>query len=157
MFYHNVGGAPNLPLDSYQVVLEHSWLRFSISNPVTLLIKHVAWHQERLCAVQLVACDSPAGKLGVTVCYDLRFPEMYQLLAWHLNAQILLVPSAFTVATGGHIACAANGMAAHTFVAKTHWHTSVFHHDKPVTVMIVIISCQHLMHNNVLALSFSVS
>ena len=50
--------------------------------------------------LQLVTCDSPAGKLGVTVCYDLRFPEMYQLLAWHLGAQIMLVPSAFTVATG---------------------------------------------------------
>lgn len=49
---------------------------------------------------ELVACDSPAGRLGVTVCYDLRFPEMYQLLAWHLGAQIMLVPSAFTVATG---------------------------------------------------------
>ena len=53
-----------------------------------------------LCDLQLVTCDSPAGKLGVTVCYDLRFPEMYQLLAWHLGAQIMLVPSAFTVATG---------------------------------------------------------
>ena len=50
--------------------------------------------------MQLVVCDSPAGKLGVTVCYDLRFPEMYQLLAWHHDAQVLLVPSAFTVATG---------------------------------------------------------
>lgn len=50
--------------------------------------------------VQLETCDSPAGKLGVTVCYDLRFPEMYQLLAWHMGAQIMLVPSAFTVATG---------------------------------------------------------
>ena len=50
--------------------------------------------------MQMVTCDSPAGKLGVTVCYDLRFPEMYQLLAWHMGAQVLLVPSAFTVATG---------------------------------------------------------
>lgn len=50
--------------------------------------------------LQLETCDSPAGKLGVTVCYDLRFPEVYQLLAWHMGAQIMLVPSAFTVATG---------------------------------------------------------
>lgn len=56
----------------------------------------------RLFVLQLVTCDSPAGKLGVTVCYDLRFPEMYQLLAWHMGAQIMLVPSAFTVATGKH-------------------------------------------------------
>ncbi len=53
--------------------------------------------------MQLVTCDSPAGKLGVTVCYDLRFPEMYQLLAWHMGAQIMLVPSAFTVATGNRL------------------------------------------------------
>lgn len=50
--------------------------------------------------LQLETCDSPAGRLGVTVCYDLRFPEIYQLLAWHMGAQIMLVPSAFTVATG---------------------------------------------------------
>ncbi len=37
------------------------------------------------------------------MCYDLRFPEMYQLLACHLGAQIMLVPSAFTVATGTHM------------------------------------------------------
>jgi hypothetical protein len=30
--------------------------------------------------VQVVACDSPIGKLGVTVCYDVRFPELFQKL-----------------------------------------------------------------------------
>jgi predicted amidohydrolase len=38
--------------------------------------------------------------LGLTVCYDLRFPEMYQKLAWEMGAQVLLVPSAFTKVTG---------------------------------------------------------
>ena len=56
------------------------------------------------CVLQLVACDSPAGRLGVTVCYDLRFPEMYQRLAFEQGAEVMLVPSAFTKATGGHIA-----------------------------------------------------
>jgi predicted amidohydrolase len=50
--------------------------------------------------LQLVACDSPAGRLGVTVCYDLRFPEVYQALTWQMGAQVLLVPSAFTKVTG---------------------------------------------------------
>lgn len=50
---------------------------------------------------QLVAVDTPLGRLGLTTCYDLRFPEMYQALTWELGAQLLLVPSAFTQVTGG--------------------------------------------------------
>ncbi|GBF91685.1 nitrilase [Raphidocelis subcapitata] len=49
---------------------------------------------------KLVVCDSPAGVLGLTVCYDLRFPDMYQRLTWGMGAQVLLVPSAFTKVTG---------------------------------------------------------
>ena len=39
------------------------------------------------------------GKLGMSVCYDLRFPEYYRLLV-EQGAEILAVPSAFTAATG---------------------------------------------------------
>jgi len=53
-----------------------------------------------LVSVQLVVCDSPAGRLGLTVCYDLRFPEVYQALTWAMGAKVLLVPSAFTKVTG---------------------------------------------------------
>ncbi len=44
---------------------------------------------------------SPAGsvRLGLTICYDLRFPELYRSLAL-LGAQVLCVPSAFTAFTG---------------------------------------------------------
>lgn len=49
---------------------------------------------------QLAVCDSPAGRLGLSVCYDLRFPEVYQRLVLDMGAEVLLVPSAFTVATG---------------------------------------------------------
>ncbi|XP_015942307.1 deaminated glutathione amidase, chloroplastic/cytosolic [Arachis duranensis] len=48
----------------------------------------------------VVAVDSPIGRLGLTVCYDLRFPEIYQLLRFQHGAQVLLVPSAFTKVTG---------------------------------------------------------
>jgi deaminated glutathione amidase len=48
----------------------------------------------------LTTCDSPVGRLGLSVCYDLRFPAVYQRLAFELGAEIILVPSAFTVATG---------------------------------------------------------
>ena len=40
--------------------------------------------------------DGHAWKVGLTVCYDLRFPELYRALA----ADLLLVPSAFTYTTG---------------------------------------------------------
>ncbi|KAJ9175602.1 hypothetical protein P3X46_014143 [Hevea brasiliensis] len=48
----------------------------------------------------IVAVDSPAGRLGLSVCYDLRFPELYQQLRFQKEAQILLVPAAFTKITG---------------------------------------------------------
>jgi deaminated glutathione amidase len=42
---------------------------------------------------------TPLGNLGLTVCYDLRFPEVYRRLALR-GAQVLFVPSAFTGYTG---------------------------------------------------------
>ena len=48
----------------------------------------------------VVAADSPAGRLGLTVCYDLRFPELYAKLRHEMNAEVMLVPSAFTRPTG---------------------------------------------------------
>jgi predicted amidohydrolase len=47
----------------------------------------------------LVVADGAVGKLGLTVCYDLRFPELYRALA-SKGAQVLLVPAAFTLTTG---------------------------------------------------------
>lgn len=47
----------------------------------------------------LVAADSPVGRLGMTTCYDLRFPAMYASLT-RLGAEVMLIPSAFTVPTG---------------------------------------------------------
>ncbi|XVF23745.1 hypothetical protein REPUB_Repub13aG0065700 [Reevesia pubescens] len=48
----------------------------------------------------IAAVDSPIGRLGLTVCYDLRFPELYQQLRFHHDAQVILVPAAFTTVTG---------------------------------------------------------
>ena len=47
---------------------------------------------------------TPFGVLGMTVCYDVRFPQLYRALA-HAGAELLSVPSAFTVPTG-----------------RAHWH-----------------------------------
>ncbi|RYG46257.1 hypothetical protein EON67_09760 [archaeon] len=49
---------------------------------------------------ELVAVDTPLGRLGLSTCYDLRFPSMYQQLVQVGGAQVLAVPSAFTVPTG---------------------------------------------------------
>lgn len=49
--------------------------------------------------------DTPAGALGLSICYDLRFPALYQALSV-AGARVLTVPAAFTVPTG-----------------KAHWHT----------------------------------
>jgi nitrilase len=43
--------------------------------------------------------DTPAGKLGLAVCYDMRFPELFRLLS-EQGAELFVVPSAFTVPTG---------------------------------------------------------
>jgi deaminated glutathione amidase len=51
-----------------------------------------------------VVAEAAGAKLGLTVCYDLRFAYLYRALA-QAGAQILTVPSAFTVPTG-----------------KAHWH-----------------------------------
>lgn len=37
---------------------------------------------------EIVVADSPAGRLGLTVCYDLRFPEIYQRLRFTENSQV---------------------------------------------------------------------
>jgi len=52
-----------------------------------------------------VVAETPWGKLGLTVCYDLRFPQLYRALA-QAGARYLTVPSSFQRATG-----------------KVHWHT----------------------------------
>ncbi|OAI53319.1 acyltransferase [Betaproteobacteria bacterium SCGC AG-212-J23] len=44
-----------------------------------------------------VAVDSPFGRLGLSVCYDVRFPERYRELG---DVDVIFVPSAFTVPTG---------------------------------------------------------
>jgi deaminated glutathione amidase len=43
--------------------------------------------------------DSPIGCIGLTVCYDVRFPELYRQLT-RAGAQLFTIPSAFTAPTG---------------------------------------------------------
>jgi len=47
----------------------------------------------------LVVVDTPAGKIGLSICFDLRFPEQFQALTAR-GAEVLVVPAAFTHRTG---------------------------------------------------------
>lgn len=53
---------------------------------------------------EVVSSATPAGQLGLTVCYDIRFPALYQALGNHA-CDLIAIPAAFTVPTG-----------------KAHWH-----------------------------------
>ncbi|TBV14544.1 carbon-nitrogen hydrolase family protein [Stutzerimonas kirkiae] len=48
---------------------------------------------------ELVLADTPFGRLGMTVCYDLRFPELYTALRL-AGAELISAPAAFTALTG---------------------------------------------------------
>ena len=47
----------------------------------------------------VIVPDTPVAKLGLTICYDLRFPELFQRLS-DAGADLISVPAAFTVPTG---------------------------------------------------------
>ncbi|AEG49196.1 Nitrilase/cyanide hydratase and apolipoprotein N-acyltransferase [Sphingobium chlorophenolicum L-1] len=53
---------------------------------------------------RVVAVDTPWARMGLSVCYDMRFPDLYRALT-NAGATVLLTPAAFTVPTG-----------------KAHWH-----------------------------------
>ncbi len=46
---------------------------------------------------QIIVVDTPFGKIGLSVCYDLRFPELYRAMG---EVDMIIVPAAFTETTG---------------------------------------------------------
>jgi len=65
-----------------------------------------------------VLVDTPWAPLGLSICYDLRFPDLYRTLS-DAGAQILTVPAAFTVPTGiahWHVLLRARAIEAGCFV-----------------------------------------
>ena len=65
-----------------------------------------------------VVGETPAGRLGLSICYDLRFPDLYRALS-DAGAEILAVPAAFTVPTGEahwHVLLRARAIEAGCFV-----------------------------------------
>jgi predicted amidohydrolase len=67
---------------------------------------------------QAVAVDTPWGRLGLAVCYDLRFPDLFRALS-DAGATMLAIPAAFTVPTGKahwHVLMRARAIEASAFV-----------------------------------------
>lgn len=65
-----------------------------------------------------VVVETPAGPMGLSICYDLRFPDLYRALT-DAGATILSIPSAFTVPTGEahwHVLVRARAIEAGAFV-----------------------------------------
>jgi predicted amidohydrolase len=80
-----------------------------------------------------VAVDTPAGRLGLSICYDIRFPDLYRALS-DAGATILSVPAAFTRPTGEahwHVLLRARAIEAGAFVIAAA-HTGE-HEDGRVT------------------------
>ncbi len=55
---------------------------------------------------QVVVADIDLANIGLSICYDLRFPELYRDMALNRGAELIVVPAAFTAHTGA-----------------AHWHT----------------------------------
>lgn len=49
---------------------------------------------------EVVVADTPVGGIGLSLCYDLRFPELYRAMSAGADVRFLCVPSAFTPQTG---------------------------------------------------------
>ncbi len=48
---------------------------------------------------QVTVIDTPVGRLGIAICYDMRFPELMRLMA-EAGAEVLIIPAAFNMTTG---------------------------------------------------------
>lgn len=75
---------------------------FDVKVPGQIAIKESA---TKKAGNHIIARRTPLGIFGLSVCYDLRFPELYRKLS-EKNADLIFVPSAFTAFTG-----------------KSHWET----------------------------------
>lgn len=90
-----------------------------------------SWRESSLyrAGTKIITVDTPAGRLGFTICFDLRFPELFQTLVQQ-NATIIAVPAAFTVPSG-----------------SAHWH-SLLRARAIETACYIIASAQSGQHTD---------
>ncbi|MEM8766333.1 MAG: carbon-nitrogen hydrolase family protein [Pseudomonadota bacterium] len=98
---------------------------FDVDLPDGTQLKESA---KTLPGTEIVTTETTFGTLGLSICYDVRFPTLYQALASR-GAVALCVPSAFTAATGA-----------------AHWHT-LLRARAIETQCFVLAPAQHGAHN----------
>jgi predicted amidohydrolase len=75
----------------------------------------------------MVVNGTPVGKLGLTICYDLRFPMLFARIA-EADADVIAVPAAFTVPTG-----------------KAHWH--ILLRARAIEAGLVVVAAAQVGHH----------
>jgi predicted amidohydrolase len=82
--------------DGRQLAVYRKIHLFDVDLPGRVTIKE---SDAKVAGTEVVSADTALGRVGLSVCYDLRFPELYRQLAF-AGARILTIPSAFTFPTG---------------------------------------------------------
>ena len=82
--------------DGAQLAVYRKIHLFDIDLPGRVTVKE---SDTKLAGIDVVTSPTPVGDIGLSICYDLRFPELYRRLTF-AGAQVIVVPSAFTFPTG---------------------------------------------------------
>ena len=92
---------PNKVLNSCLVFDEHGAqvARYDKIHLFNLELGNESFHEANTIqpGEKIVVVDSPFGRIGLAICYDLRFPELFRAMK---NTDIIVLPSAFTETTG---------------------------------------------------------
>ena len=96
-----VASVPDKVLNTCLVFNEHGEqvARYDKIHLFNLVLGNEQYHEARTIESgnQVVVVDSPFGRIGLSICYDLRFPELYRAMK---NVDIIVLPAAFTETTG---------------------------------------------------------
>jgi len=82
--------------DGTQIAVYRKIHLFDVDLPGRVTVRE---SDAKLAGADVVTAATPLGVTGLTICYDLRFPELYRRLTF-AGAQIIAIPSAFTFPTG---------------------------------------------------------